>query len=159
MAIGDIDPTKPADGIPASKADLRGNLAAIKDELTALWAGAVAVSDGLTAAAQVNTIEFSGATVQQVGQTATVTGLQGPPGTDGAEGPPGPQGEPGADGATGLQGPEGPTGPPGPQGAPGPEGPQGPQGEPGVDPLVLTQAEYDALDPPTVGQIYFIKEG
>jgi hypothetical protein len=34
-----IDPTKPADGVPASKADLRGNLQAAKDEIEALQSG------------------------------------------------------------------------------------------------------------------------
>lgn len=31
-----IDPTRPADGVPAEKADLRGNLQAAKDEIEAL---------------------------------------------------------------------------------------------------------------------------
>ena len=34
-----IDPTKPADGLPASKADLRSNLQAAKDEIEALQSG------------------------------------------------------------------------------------------------------------------------
>jgi hypothetical protein len=34
-----IDPTKPADGVPAVKADLRNNLQAAKDEIEALQAG------------------------------------------------------------------------------------------------------------------------
>jgi hypothetical protein len=34
-----IDPTKPADGVPASKTDLRGNLQAAKDEIEALQSG------------------------------------------------------------------------------------------------------------------------
>jgi hypothetical protein len=34
-----IDPTKPADGVPAEKADLRANLAAAKSELEGLQAG------------------------------------------------------------------------------------------------------------------------
>lgn len=38
MASG-IDPTKPADGIPAVKADLRANLQAAKEEIEALQAG------------------------------------------------------------------------------------------------------------------------
>jgi hypothetical protein len=34
-----IDPTKPVDGVPASKADLRGNLQSAKDEIEALQSG------------------------------------------------------------------------------------------------------------------------
>jgi hypothetical protein len=34
-----IDPTKPADGVPASKADLRSNLQSAKDEIEALQSG------------------------------------------------------------------------------------------------------------------------
>ena len=34
-----IDPTKPADGVPASKADLRSNLQSAKDEIGALQSG------------------------------------------------------------------------------------------------------------------------
>ena len=34
-----IDPTKPIDGVPASKADLRSNLQAAKDEIEALQSG------------------------------------------------------------------------------------------------------------------------
>jgi hypothetical protein len=34
-----IDPTKPADGVPANKADLRGNLQAAKDEIESLQSG------------------------------------------------------------------------------------------------------------------------
>jgi hypothetical protein len=34
-----IDPTKPIDGVPASKADLRANLQAAKDEIGALQSG------------------------------------------------------------------------------------------------------------------------
>ena len=38
-----IDPTKPADGVPASKADLRANLHAAKDEIEALEAAQIPV--------------------------------------------------------------------------------------------------------------------
>ena len=34
-----IDPTKPIDGVPASKADLRANLQSAKDEIEALQSG------------------------------------------------------------------------------------------------------------------------
>lgn len=41
-----IDPTKPADGVPAVKADLRANLQAAKDEIEALQAGGAALPAG-----------------------------------------------------------------------------------------------------------------
>jgi hypothetical protein len=41
-----IDPTKPVDGVPASKADLRGNLQAAKDEIEALQAGKADLGHG-----------------------------------------------------------------------------------------------------------------
>ena len=48
--VSAIDPTKPVDGVPASKADLRANLQAAKDEIEALQAGGggagVPVDDG-----------------------------------------------------------------------------------------------------------------
>ncbi len=38
--VSAIDPTKPPDGVPASKSELRANLQAAKDEIEALQAGA-----------------------------------------------------------------------------------------------------------------------
>lgn len=61
-------------------------------------------------------------------------------------GMPGPTGPPGA--ASTVPGPQGPAGPVGPT---GPEGPQGQW-------LSLTQAEYDALDPPDPDILYVIVE-
>lgn len=62
---------------------------------------------------------------------------------------------------SGNVGPTGPTGPQGiqgPQGNTGPTGPQGPQGIPGPQGqwVSLTQAEYDALDPPNPDTLYVI---
>jgi hypothetical protein len=48
----------------------------------------------------------------------------------------------------------GPTGPPGATGPEGPIGPEGPQGKW----VSLTQAEYNALDPPDADTLYVIVE-
>jgi hypothetical protein len=110
--------------------------------------------------------------------------LKGDPGDGegsvGPAGPQGPAGPAGADGVDGEVGPQGPAGPAGADGAPGAdgndgapgatgqEGPQGPQGEPGPAGadgtdfnrfVLLTQADYDALDPVDAGMLYIIVEG
>lgn len=84
MAAEDIDPTRPADGVPASKADLRANLAAIKDALQNLPAGPQGPA-----------------------------GPAGPEGPQGATGATGAQGATGPAGPAGATGPEGPQGAPG----------------------------------------------
>lgn len=48
--VSAIDPTKPIDGVPAEKADLRDNLAAAKSEIEALQAGTGLANDAVTLA-------------------------------------------------------------------------------------------------------------
>jgi hypothetical protein len=103
----------------------------------------------------------SSRTVETTEVEATVELLSdvGPPGPAGAEGAPGPQGPMGPEGP---RGPIGPVGLQGPQGVPGAQGPQGitgPQGPATTPVIVLTQAEYDALNPPSAGSLYVIIEG
>lgn len=56
---------------------------------------------------------------------------------------------------TATQGPQGDPGPTGATGATGPAGPQGEQGPPGVWTQV-TQAQYDALNPPDPNTLYVV---
>lgn len=74
------------------------------------------------------------------------TGAAGPAGPEGPEGPEGPQGPAGATGATGPAGATGATG------ATGPAGPTGPEGQW----VSLTQAQFDALNPPDPNTLYVI---
>lgn len=69
----------------------------------------------------------------------------GSPGTPGPVGPQGPSGPQGSDGLAGLDG------------APGPQGPQGGDGAPAAW-SVVTQVQFDLLDPPDPGILYVIVE-
>ena len=76
-------------------------------------------------------------------------GSQGATGTQGSDGPQGIRGETGAQGATGSQGATG---------AQGYDGAQGVQGDNGGHPIILTQAEYDALTIKDPTAIYIISD-
>lgn len=78
----------------------------------------------------------------------------------GPAGAAGPQGDAGPTGATGATGPAGATGATGPQGDAGPTGATGATGPAGANATfsVLTQAAYDALNPPVEGVLYLIEQ-
>src|SRR5690606_16767409 len=91
----------------------------------------------------------------------------GPTGPTGDVGPTGPQGDAGPTGPTGPQGDTGSTGPTGPTGPTGSTGPTGPArlppdnvvvSEDATEIVALTQAQYDALDPPEPDTLYFITD-
>lgn len=64
-----IDPTKPADGVPAVKADLRANLQAAKDEIEALQ---VAITGS---ARIVNVMNYAGVRNDDTNHSATLAGI------------------------------------------------------------------------------------
>ena len=76
-----------------------------------------------------------------------VEGPQGPQGEQGVEGPQGPQGVPGPQGPQGIQGVKGDQGDTGPQGIQGLAGEQGPQGEQGLPGIQGPQGLQGATGP------------
>lgn len=98
-------------------------------------------------------VEAGHGIVSQGGTWTTVGFVQGPKGDQG------PQGIQGVDGA---QGPAGVKGDTGAQGVQGPKGDKGDKGDVGATGLtspvvLLTQAQYDALNPPEANTMYMIK--
>ncbi len=153
-----FDSSKPAPGSPNSSAEMRAQLAGLKEIFDA---GAIAgvVIDSVTTlppgeAATVSASFAAGVLhlgfgiPQGVAGAAGANGSDGPPGPQGNSGPAGPPGPQGNEGQPGMNGSNGSDGA---QGAQGPPGVQGPQGPPFANALVDAVNTLPAGDLASVG--------